>query len=298
MAAARRELVFVGIRAGAVLGPVARKSTPLAREARMMGPRVVVPTLGRSPWLTETVASLGTVPGEVFFVTPTDAVAMAGPVPPKVVRVTDLGSGLYPALNAGFRAAGNWGIGTWINDDDRLVPGGFGQALALLESRPDLAAVFGRVALIDQAGRFLAAIPVARSGDDLGPLLAAGVIPLAQPGTLFRREVFDQLGGLDETLRLAGDMDFFGRALAAGFRFGFADAIVAEFRVHRGQLSQQAAVRVRETEALFAAARATGVWRRGARAARWRFRWRNLGVYVGRIRRHGWVSMESLQAHE
>ncbi len=260
--------------------------------------RIVTPTLMRSPWLGEAMQSAGTAAQELVVVAPGSQREELAARFPVARCIPESGGGLYSALNAGFRAVGDWTAGTWLNDDDRLVADGFRAAVACLESRPDLAGVYGRVRLIDGDGRYLAEIPVARSGDDLGPLLAAGVIPLAQPGTIFRRDLFAQLGGLDESLRLAGDMEFFQRAWAAGLRFGYVDAVVAEFRVHGGQLSKQAVVRRQETEAVFAAARRTAGWQRRARAARWRFRWQNLGVYAERVRRHGWVSMEHLHAHE
>ncbi len=261
----------------------------------MTTPRIVIPTLGHSPWLDEAVRNLH---ADVVVVAPQGQCSALAARLPMAQCIPESAGGLYSALNTGFRAPGAWSLGTWINDDDRLVADGFRKALAVLESRPELAAVYGRVRLIDAEGRYLAEIPVARAGDDLGPLLAAGVIPLAQPGTVFRRDLFVQLGGLDESLRLAGDMEFFQRAWAAGLRFGYVDAVVADFRVHGGQLSKQAVVRKQETEAVFAAARRTAGWRRSARAARWRFRWRNLGVYAERVCRHGWVSMERLHAHE
>ena len=264
----------------------------------MTGLRIVVPTLGHSPWLSESIGSSTAVSGAVVLVVPGDVVAARGLADSGVLQVSDQGSGLYSALNTGFCAPGGWSAGTWLNDDDRLVADGFRKALAVLESRPELSAVYGRVRLIDAEGHYLAEIPVARSGADLGPLLATGMIPLAQPGTVFRRDLFERLGGLDARYRAAGDMDFFQRALAAGLQFGFVDAVVAEFRVHGGQISKQSDLRRRETDAVSVAARAVHGWADRARWARWRFRWRNLGVYADRVRRHGFVSMERLYAHE
>ena len=260
--------------------------------------RIVVPTLGRSPWLSETLASAVPAGADVVIVAPEAAHTGLVAVPSGASLVADRGGGLYAALNTGFRSSGDWSVGTWINDDDRLVADGFRTALAMLESRPELAAVYGRVRLIDAEGRYLAEIPVARSGEDLGPSLAAGLIPLAQPGTVFRRDLFERLGGLDACYRAAGDMDFFQRALAAGLRFGFVDTVVAEFRVHGGQISKQSDLRRRETDAVSVAARAVHGWADRARCARWRFRGRNLGVYADRIWRHGFVPMERLYAHE
>jgi len=262
--------------------------------------RVIIPTLGRSPWLVEalgsTVLNVGMV--EKMIVAPEEEVASLMQTCADALILSQSGKGLYAALNTGFREPGGWAVGTWLNDDDRLVPEGFATAIALLQSQPQLAAVYGRVSLINAGGHYLAEIPSARFDDDLGPLLASGLVPLAQPGTVFRRDVFEQLGGFDESLKAAGDLSFFQRALAAGFKFGFIDAHVAEFRVHKGQISQQVETRLRETAAVMTAAREVLGWSRIAGAARWRFRWSNLSVYADRVRRHGFVSMEQLMSCE
>lgn len=265
-----------------------------------MNLRIVTPTLGQSPWLEQTLATAAPAAGqgECVVVAPTSRCALLSAVCAGARVMPQTGAGLYAALNEGFRAPGDWTVGTWINDDDRLLPEGFSAALAVLGRRPEVAVVFGRVTLIDGGGHRLGRIPVAHSGADLGPLLAAGLVPLAQPGIVFRREVFQQLGGFEESLQAAGDMDFFRRALSAGYRFDFVDAWVAEFRVHGGQISKRVGARHRETEMITRAAREVPDWVRRARAARWRFRWSNLGVYADRIRRHGLISMERLSARE
>jgi len=260
-----------------------------------MNLRLVTPTLGRSPWAAEGFAASAALDGaERIVVCPgaqREAVAAASA---GARVVAEARPGLYAAVNQGLRQPGAWDAGTYVNDDDLVVAAGLGQALAALGRDPGLDAVYGRVAMIDAAGRLLAEIPVARRGGDLGALLAAGIVPLAQPGTVFRRAAFEALGGFDERLAAAGDLDFIARALAAGRRVGFVDARVAAFRVHGGQISAQRELVRRETAGIFAAARGRAAWRRAARAAALRFRLANLGAYLDRIRRHGPVSMEAL----
>lgn len=256
--------------------------------------RVVTPTLGTSPWLDAALA--GDVPAERVLVAPPEQTAALAARFAGAAVLPEQTRGLYAAVNQGLRAAGEWSVGTYLNDDDRLLAAGVARAQALLAAQPALAGVFGRVAMIDAAGRFLAEIPVAHRGADWGPLLAAGVMPLAQPGTLFRRELFDELGGFDERFRGAGDLDFFQRAAAAGRRFGFVNAWVAEFRVHAGQISKQRELMQHESRLLFRRAAERPEWRAASRRARWRFRAANLPAYLGRLRRHGWVSMERLYA--
>ncbi|MES1166795.1 MAG: hypothetical protein ABUL68_02235, partial [Pseudomonadota bacterium] len=150
--------------------------------------------------------------------------------------------------------------------------------------------MFGRVALIDGRGARLGELPVAHRGRDVAPLLARGIVPLAQPGTVIRRSVWEKLGGFDETYRVAGDLDFFVRAILAGARFEFAGARVAAFRLSAGQLSK----RREEVEAETRRALAPLAFAPRSLAALGRFRLGNLGVYLERVRRHGWVSMRDL----
>lgn len=257
--------------------------------------RIVMPTLGGSRWWAEAAGSAADISSS-------ERVVVSPIEPPEEANarrwLRDESAGLYAAVNAGLRAPGDWMFGTYLNDDDRLLAEGIFAARSRMESDASVGAVFGRVWLINGDGKRLAQIPVARRGEDLGPLVAAGVVPLAQPGTVFRREMFEALGGFEASMRAAGDLEFFLRAWRAGWRFEFVEACVAEFRVHAAQLSQQAALVAEEKRRCVAAARGIADWRKQARGAKWRFRCANTGVYLDRWRRHGFASMDSLQRVE
>ena len=79
----------------------------------------------------------------------------------------------------------------------------------------------------------------------------------------FRRAALAPVGSFDPGFRLAGDLDLFVRALQAGVRFAFVDAEVAQFRLHRGQLSKDETTAEREHARIVAR-----LPRRSARAAR------------------------------
>jgi GT2 family glycosyltransferase len=254
---------------------------------------VVTPTLGESRWLVETVASVAALRllGVHLLVTPAPMVAELARRFPlcQVVPEPSPNRGMYAAINAGVAAGKDWDAFTWLNDDD-ILAAGFAHLCAEFERRPEIGVMYGRVALIDSAGTRVARHPVAPRGEDLAPLLARGIIPFAQPGTVIRREWFERVGGLDETYRLTGDFDFFGRALLAGAPFAFADTTVASFRLRAGQLSKQRGeMEAEKTRALkpFASVR------RG-RLAWWRFRCSNLALYLERLPRHGWRSMREI----
>lgn len=255
---------------------------------------VITATRAAPPSLDATVQSVAALRANLrhLLVGPAE---LAGPLArrfPNVEFHAEEGSGLYAALNTGLAALGDAELFTWVNDDDVLCPAGVAQTLARFEAEPALGVAYGRVGLMDAVGARLGELPVVHRPGDLPALLAAGIMPLAQPGTLVRCDVLTRVGPFDPGYRLAGDLEFFVRALVAGVGFGFVDAEVARFRLQTGQLSKDETAAVREH------ARAVGqLAARPAGLARARFRWDNLAVYLERVRRHGFVRMQSLYRH-
>ena len=110
---------------------------------------VVTPTLGTSPWLGETVLSVAAcAPGVIHvLVAPTATVPKLSLEYPGLRVIPEPGGGMYAAINAGLKSSHEWSVGTYLNDDDRLVPEGSRRALGTMASEPSLAAVYGRVAM-------------------------------------------------------------------------------------------------------------------------------------------------------
>jgi GT2 family glycosyltransferase len=255
--------------------------------------RVITATHGASPYFPAMLDSLAPVSSALEHI----VVCPAGRVPPGLTSsgsrriIVEESPGLYAAIEQGLRAPGvDWDAFTWINDDDLLAGAGCAALLQMLDTRPEIGVAYGRVALIGPRGERVGELPVSRREQDLKALLARGIMPLAQPGTVIRRSVWEKIGGFDRSYRSAGDLDFFVRALAAGVRFAFVDAEVASFRLHASQLSKfREEVAAETARALQPAA----AWETSSFVP-WRFRFENLVVYWERIRRHGFVSMQSL----
>ena len=253
--------------------------------------RIVTATRGHSPFFNETISSIKSAHPEAGQVMVCPAAWMPSiATGAGAVVLPETGTGLYAALNQGWCAPGEWDAFTWLNDDDRLHAPGFGGLLEALARRPEVDVVYGHVGLIGARGENLGLHPVARHGSDLKALLAHGIMPLAQPGTVIRRSLIDRLGGFDETFRSAGDLDFFVRALVAGARFKFINTRVADFRLHAGQLSKHRA----EVEAETACVLRPLAHTPRSLAALMRFRLGNADVYCDRVRRHGFRSMREL----
>lgn len=255
---------------------------------------VITATRGISAHLDETVRSVCALgPGaRQVLVCPAGRQAELAARFPGAEIVIEEASGLYAALNTGLARVRDAEAFTWVNDDDVLGAAGVAAALARLEAYPAVGVVYGRVGLMEETGRRLGELPVARRPADLAALLAGGIMPLAQPGTIIRGSVVPVVGGFEAGYRLAGDLDYFVRAWRAGVGFGFVDVEVARFRLRAGQLSKDEIAVAAE----FARAVA-GLPADAGRGARWRFRWDNRMVYLERLRRHGFVRMQSLYRH-
>jgi glycosyltransferase involved in cell wall biosynthesis len=198
---------------------------------------VVVPTLNCATFLAETLSCLRRV-RHVGQVVVADSGSTDGTL--DIARaagatvLSDAPPGLYPAINAGLRQLNTPWI-TYLNGDDLLQPAGMDR---LFSQRDGFEVLYGPVDFITADGVFIHCWHSARPRDLL-PLFRAGVSPLLQQGTLFRRNLFDSLGGFCERWRFVSDADFWWRAAELGARFHRIDyPPVASFRMHPDQLSQ------------------------------------------------------------
>jgi len=253
---------------------------------------VLIPTLGISPWLHESLGSVTALHPQVVarVICPQSASTELEVRWPMVEVVPDQRSGLYAALNTGLGTLDDADLVTWLNDDDLLCSAGSRAALDIMAKERSIDVTYGEVGLIDSDGRSQGRLAVAKRVKDLPALLARGVVPLAQPGTWLRGSLLRRLKGFDESFRLAGDLDLFSRALKIGARFQFLPEMVACFRLRAGQLSKDEGTGDREK------IRALSPWIGVPKpiGALLRFRYDNSTTYADRIRRHGFVSMRTL----
>ena len=198
---------------------------------------VVIPTLGDRPeYLQESILSIrqaGTA--HISVVRPERASAIDQALGGKVDSIVDdPGRGLAHAINTGINCLPtNVKYSTWLGDDDRLVAGSLLKVSMYLDEKFDAAFVFGQCQYIDASGQKLW---LNKSGKWTELLMLCGPQLIPQPGSLFRRSSFEQVGGLDENLKWAFDLDLFLKLRKAG-KFWFLNEPLAEFRWHEGSLS-------------------------------------------------------------
>jgi GT2 family glycosyltransferase len=161
---------------------------------------------------------------------------------PTVSVLTQQSSGLSAAINEAWQADG-WAsdLTGWLGDDDALPPWSVQEAIAVLDRQPRAAAVHGPCLVVDEHG---SPVRVYRNGR-LGAALAGyGVNLIAQPGSLFRTAAVRAVGGLDESLALAMDVDLFVRLRTQG-PIASARRQLGVFREHATGLSTQQAISAR-----------------------------------------------------
>ncbi|HEX4108549.1 MAG TPA: glycosyltransferase family A protein [Solirubrobacteraceae bacterium] len=137
--------------------------------------------------------------------------------------------GVSAARNAGVKAA-RGELFTIHDGDDRWPPDRLSRQVAHLREHPDDGIVFGLTEVFLTPGE-----PRPRHW----PRYADGEAVPGHAGTMLaRREVFELIGGFDESLWLCEDIDWLARAKDAGVRSGTVEHVVLHYRIHANNSSR------------------------------------------------------------
>jgi glycosyltransferase involved in cell wall biosynthesis len=193
----------------------------------------VIPTLGRSPFLQDAVASaVADGPAEVLVVEDGAGGVDEGALP---------GARLLRIEHAGRSAARNRGVEeartelvAFLDDDDLALPGRLARQAAALADAP---LAFGRVRVVDGEGRPRAdwndllerRFPI---GGVRGAELLSKQTPIYTSATLARREAFLTAGGYDPMLDAYEDLDLYLRLARLGPLVPTPGPAVATYRLH------------------------------------------------------------------
>ncbi len=141
--------------------------------------------------------------------------------------ISETDNGQSEGLNKGFEKASGEIIG-WINSDDRLAPGALHKVAQFFSRNPDEIAVVGDQALINEEGEIIHIIKSRAYNYDYLLNFAKSI---TQNSIFFRRDVFDMIGYLDESLNYTMDLDFFIRMTGIK-KIPYLPDTLAEFRIH------------------------------------------------------------------
>lgn len=162
-----------------------------------------------------------------------DAVRMWAP--PNVHFARDHGGGMYDAIATGFEGCQE-PLMAWLNASDLYLDGALDWVRAEFERTGADILHFDDLH-VDASGR------VVRRSRGTVPHLAralrVGWSPL-QDGCMWRASLYGECGGISANWKLAGDFDFFYRAMTIG-KLAYGNGVVSAFRQHDGQLSRSAA---------------------------------------------------------
>jgi len=147
---------------------------------------------------------------------------------PHLRWVSERDKGQSNAINKGLSMASGE-IVAWLNSDDFYEPNIFKDIARYFERHPDCFFLYGDMAFVDRNGTLLSKVV----GDTMNyeSLIACPDI-VRQPSCFWRRIVAEELGGLDETLSLVMDFDFFLR-IAQRYKLHYLSRNFSYYRYYR-----------------------------------------------------------------
>jgi glycosyltransferase involved in cell wall biosynthesis len=141
------------------------------------------------------------------------------------VSEPDLGQ--TDAINKGFaRAQGE--VLAWLNSDDTYQPGAISEAVALLNSNPQVGMIYGDANYINEKG---AAIGQFNAQQTSYQRLRRGGVYIPQQASFFRGRLWQQVGPLDPSFYFAMDYDLWVR-IARVADIQYHPRLWANFRLH------------------------------------------------------------------
>jgi glycosyltransferase involved in cell wall biosynthesis len=147
---------------------------------------------------------------------------------PRLVWYSEPDRGQAHAINKGMQLS-QGDVLSYLNSDDLLHPNAIQTAVDYLERNPDVDMVYGDCNFIDADGKILRVVRAApfRLVDAI-----RGAQRLVQPGTFWRRTVYEKVGNFDESLHYVMDFDYWIRAALLDCKIAYIPKTLASFRLH------------------------------------------------------------------
>lgn len=159
--------------------------------------------------------------------------------------------GLAAARNTG-RCATTCPYVVFLDSDDRLAPDALAGNLRRFAERPDCGLVYGAYRFIDREGRRRADAAFTPIGADAYATLLRGN-SIGMHGTvMYRRDCLEEVGGFDPAYRACEDYELYLR-LARRFPIASANEVIAEYRLHARNMSNNCPLMLKSALAVLAA---------------------------------------------
>ena len=197
---------------------------------------IVVPTLGMRPeFLDQTLRSIRQAGRAQICIVCPDSCDFSDLLRSGAIDtvVTDPGRGLAAAIDVGIQSfVPEILYTTWLGDDDLLEPESIEYVASFLRTgRAQF--VWGQCRYINENG---VQIWLNKSGQWAMQLMRVGPNLVPQPGSMFSRHAYHDVGGLDSTYGWAFDQDLFTK-IGRKYRGKYVKRVLASFRWHEGSLS-------------------------------------------------------------
>ena len=229
-------------------GPTRGATMP--ERARGKPPRVsvVIPTRNRAEWLPRAVGSVLAQTWTDFELLIVDDHS-TDETPAVIARFADArirsfrherNFGQSKALNTGIEHARGEYV-AFLDDDDEWLPAKLAAQVALLDAAPPrVGLVYCWYDKLDEASRErIGTTQLTLRGDIFEHMLALHV-PAATCSWLVRRSTALSVGGFDEGLQQANDVDFISRTCARGWHVDFVPQVaLLTYRHARGQMTDR-----------------------------------------------------------
>ncbi|WJN51639.1 glycosyltransferase [Pseudomonas asiatica] len=158
-----------------------------------------------------------------------DTAALLEQHPGNFIRYRQVNAGQSAAMNFGWQQSSGELLG-YLSADDRLHPRAVEAIVATMAKEPEAVLAYPDFCVIDEDSKHVRTV---QTPDYEERLLIANFQCLPGPGALFRRSVWDKVGGWNTGLRNIPDMDFFLRLCQYGPFTRVAEPL-ADFRIHSG----------------------------------------------------------------
>lgn len=213
---------------------------------------VVMPSFNQGEFIAEAARSVLEQPGPA-----TELVVVDGGSTDDTLQVLSMLAAQHPgrlrwssrpdkgpadAVSTGVARASAPVIG-WLNSDDLYAPGAIQKAHAHLSLHPSQVMVYGQGEHVDATGRFIEPYPSLPPSTPVQAFVDGCFI--CQPTAFFRKEAFEQVGGLDLGLGASFDFDLWLKVFKQyPGRIGFVDEVLARTRLHASTITSKFRERV------------------------------------------------------
>lgn len=201
---------------------------------------IVTPSYNYSQYIREMLDSVQNQEGVTFEHLVFDAGSTDGTLDilreyEHVNLVVEKDKGMSDAINKGFKAAkGKWVM--WLNTDDRLKSGSLLAVKEFAEQHSEADVIYGAWDFIDGHGKFQRTMGVF----PFKKWMIAQYCYIGSTSTFFKRDtVMDEQIWLNDRFKCVMDGEYYNRLASLGKEFVYFPKVLADFRMHGGNISQK-----------------------------------------------------------